>query len=88
MARERFDLVLTDLSMKGTDGLQVLEAVRKHQPDTLAIMLTGYASLDSAVEAIRRGVEASEIQVFDWGSFTFFADPDGNRWAVQQLPPR
>ena len=35
-----------------------------------------------------RGVEVSEVQTFDWGSFVFFADPDGNRWAVQQLPPR
>ena len=35
-----------------------------------------------------RGVEVSDVQTFDWGSFVFFADPDGNRWAVQQLPPR
>ena len=34
-----------------------------------------------------RGVDVSEVQTFDWGSFVFFADPDGNRWAVQQLPP-
>ena len=34
------------------------------------------------------GVEVSEVQNFPWGSFVFFADPDGNRWAVQQLPPR
>jgi predicted enzyme related to lactoylglutathione lyase len=35
-----------------------------------------------------RGVEVSEIQEFPWGSFVFFSDPDGNRWAVQQLPVR
>ena len=35
-----------------------------------------------------RGVEVSEVQHFDWGSFVFFADPDGNRWAVQQTPAR
>jgi uncharacterized glyoxalase superfamily protein PhnB len=35
-----------------------------------------------------RGVEVSDVQEFPWGSFVFFADPDGNRWAVQQLPPR
>jgi catechol 2,3-dioxygenase-like lactoylglutathione lyase family enzyme len=33
------------------------------------------------------GVEVSDVQVFPWGSFVFFADPDGNKWAVQQLPP-
>lgn len=37
---------------------------------------------------VERGVEASEVQDFPWGRFVFFADPDGNRWAVQQLPPR
>ncbi len=39
-------------------------------------------------ELVERGVEVSDIQVFDWGSFVFFADPDGNRWSVQQLPVR
>ena|ERR1044071_450570 len=42
------------------------------------------------VEAARaalaeRGVEVSEVQDFPWGRFVFFADPDGNRWAVQQI---
>ena len=39
-------------------------------------------------ELVERGVEASEVQEFPWGSFVFFQDPDGNGWAVQQLPPR
>jgi catechol 2,3-dioxygenase-like lactoylglutathione lyase family enzyme len=39
-------------------------------------------------ELIQRGVDASEVQVMPWGSFTFFADPDGNTWAVQEIPPR
>jgi catechol 2,3-dioxygenase-like lactoylglutathione lyase family enzyme len=34
------------------------------------------------------GVEASDVQVFPWGSFVFFSDPDGNGWSVQELPPR
>jgi catechol 2,3-dioxygenase-like lactoylglutathione lyase family enzyme len=34
------------------------------------------------------GVEVSEVQDFPWGRFVFFADPDGNRWSVQQLPVR
>jgi predicted enzyme related to lactoylglutathione lyase len=33
------------------------------------------------------GVEVGEVQVFPWGSFVFFDDPDGNSWSVQQLPP-
>ena len=37
-------------------------------------------------ELLERGVEVSDVQHFDWGSFVFFSDPDGNDWAVQQLP--
>ena len=35
-----------------------------------------------------RGVDVSDVQDFPWGSFVFFADPDGNTWAVQQIPPK
>jgi predicted enzyme related to lactoylglutathione lyase len=34
------------------------------------------------------GVAVSDIEHLAWGSFVYFADPDGNRWSVQQLPPR
>jgi catechol 2,3-dioxygenase-like lactoylglutathione lyase family enzyme len=37
-------------------------------------------------ELAGRGVEVSEVQDFPWGKFVFFADPDGNTWALQQLP--
>jgi predicted enzyme related to lactoylglutathione lyase len=37
-------------------------------------------------ELVERGIEVSEVQVFPWGSFVFFSDPDGNGWSVQQLP--
>jgi len=39
-------------------------------------------------ELVKRGAEVSEIQELAWGRFVFFADPDGNKWAVQQLLPR
>jgi catechol 2,3-dioxygenase-like lactoylglutathione lyase family enzyme len=39
-------------------------------------------------ELLSRGVDVSDVQVFDWGSFVFFRDPDDNQWAVQQLPAR
>jgi predicted enzyme related to lactoylglutathione lyase len=39
-------------------------------------------------ELTERGVEVGEVQEFPWGAFVFFADPDGNRWSVQQIPPR
>ena len=37
---------------------------------------------------VERGVAVSEIADMPWGSFVYFADPDGNRWAVQQIQPR
>jgi catechol 2,3-dioxygenase-like lactoylglutathione lyase family enzyme len=37
-------------------------------------------------QLVAGGVEASEVDEQPWGSFVHFADPDGNRWAVQQLP--
>jgi len=39
-------------------------------------------------ELVSRGVAVSDVQEFPWGSFVFFSDPDGNGWAVQQLPRR
>jgi catechol 2,3-dioxygenase-like lactoylglutathione lyase family enzyme len=36
-------------------------------------------------ELAGRGVEVSEVQEFPWGKFVFFADPDGNRWAIQEI---
>jgi catechol 2,3-dioxygenase-like lactoylglutathione lyase family enzyme len=39
-------------------------------------------------ELLGRGVDVGDVEVFPWGSFVFFSDPDGNRWSVQQLPER
>ncbi len=39
-------------------------------------------------ELLGRGVQASDVDVQSWGSFVTFSDPDGNSWALQELPPR
>jgi catechol 2,3-dioxygenase-like lactoylglutathione lyase family enzyme len=39
-------------------------------------------------ELVERGLEVDEVQEFPWGKFVFFSDPDGNGWAVQQIPAR
>jgi signal transduction histidine kinase len=62
-----YDLVLTDLRLEDGDGLDVLKAVREHYPETVTIMLTGYASLESAIQALRAGaydylVKPSEVE--------------------------
>lgn len=52
---EEFDLALLDLRLKGIGGMDVLEQLRCNSPGTAVIVLTGYASLDTAVEALRHG---------------------------------
>ena len=49
------DLVLTDLKMPGMDGIALLEAVKSLRPDTAVIVLTAYATIETAVEATRKG---------------------------------
>jgi catechol 2,3-dioxygenase-like lactoylglutathione lyase family enzyme len=42
--------------------------------------------VEAKAEFDRRGLEVGDIRDFPWGRFVFFSDPDGNTWAVQQLP--
>ncbi len=55
LSEERFDAVLTDIRMPGADGFAVLRAAKARAPGTEVIMLTGFASIPAAVEAIRLG---------------------------------
>jgi len=55
MRKSAFDLVITDLLMAGADGLEVLKATKLRNRDSVVIIMTGYASLDSAIQAIRGG---------------------------------
>ena len=50
-----FDVVLTDLRMEKVDGISVLEKTKSKYPDTQVIMITAYAAVDSAIEAIKKG---------------------------------
>ena len=51
-----FDLILTDLKMEGINGVEVMRQAQAMTPNTAIIMLTGYATLESAIEALRHGV--------------------------------
>jgi DNA-binding NtrC family response regulator len=53
LGQQRFDVVVTDLKMKGIDGMQVLKAVKTLYPGTPVIMITAFANLDTAIAALR-----------------------------------
>ena len=54
-AGEEYDLVLTDLMMPDVDGLEVLSEVKNRHPETQVLMMTAYATADTAIEAMKRG---------------------------------
>jgi DNA-binding NtrC family response regulator len=55
IAQCNYDIVVTDLRMPGLDGLEVLRRVREISPQTLVLLITAYASVETAVEALRNG---------------------------------
>ncbi len=55
LEKQDFDIVLTDLRMEKVDGMQILQKCRANHPDTEVILITGYATLESAVEAMKHG---------------------------------
>jgi catechol 2,3-dioxygenase-like lactoylglutathione lyase family enzyme len=58
------------------------------QPGSAQVQLVVADVRAARDELAGRGVDVGEVQELPWGSFVFFADPDGNRWAVQQHPAR
>lgn len=56
LKEKSFDVVITDLKMKGIDGLEILRTVKQLYPGTVVIMITAFANLDVAIEALRDDV--------------------------------
>jgi DNA-binding NtrC family response regulator len=57
LRKEPYDLVITDLKMKGIDGMEVLRIIKSEMPSTKVIMITAFANLNAAVEAFRGKVD-------------------------------
>jgi DNA-binding response OmpR family regulator len=55
MQRQDYDVVLTDIRMPGLTGVELLAEIKEHAPDAVVILLTGYASLETAIESLRLG---------------------------------
>jgi len=63
--------------------------ISQSQPGSVQGIQMVVSDINAArAELLERGVQVSEVQEFAWGSFVFFSDPDGNGWAVQQIPAR
>ncbi|MFO0751972.1 MAG: response regulator [Thermodesulfovibrionales bacterium] len=75
LAGERFDIVLTDLKMPDVDGIEVLRRVKKDWPEVEVIMITGYQTINTAVQAIKLGA-------FDYLEKPF--TPDGIVSAIER----
>ncbi|MCZ7541346.1 MAG: response regulator transcription factor [Anaerolineae bacterium] len=55
MQRQEYDVVLTDIRMPGLSGVELLARIKEQAPDAVVILLTGYASLETAIESLRLG---------------------------------
>jgi catechol 2,3-dioxygenase-like lactoylglutathione lyase family enzyme len=70
-------------------SIAIGEGITEAAPGSVQGMQIVVSDIDAArAELLERGVAVGAVQDFPWGKFIFFSDPDGNRWAVQAIPPR
>ncbi|MBI4387217.1 MAG: response regulator [Elusimicrobia bacterium] len=67
--RQKFDLIITDIVMPGMTGFEVIQLAQKLHPDVLCIAMTGYGSLDSAMDALRLGAYSYMVKPYDVHDF-------------------
>jgi len=65
LAKGDYDMVISDLKMPGMDGFELIERIKKHNPNTAAIMITAYATVETAVQALRHGADDYVTKPFD-----------------------
>ncbi len=86
-AAQHFDLIITDLKMPDLDGMDLVRRIRRERPGTAVIVITGYGTVPSAVEAVRLGVADYIEKPFTPGQLTEAVGkalaPDGSEGTVQ-----
>lgn len=64
LEHERIDLLLADIRMPGLSGFQLMELARQRQPDISVVLMTGYGTVDIAIEALQRGADGLILKPF------------------------
>ena len=67
-------------------SIAIGEGLTDSEPGSASLQLEVADAEAARAELAGRGLDVAQVQSFPWGTFVFFADPDGNRWAVQELP--
>jgi DNA-binding NtrC family response regulator len=83
-----YGLVVTDLSLPGADGFDVLQAAKQANPSTYVVIVTGYASLDSAVNAVRVGAYDYLTKPFSLSQLELILERIHDRMALQETTRR
>jgi two-component system, NtrC family, response regulator AlgB len=71
--REKFDLAFVDLKMAPIDGMELLAEIKKYSPETTVIIVTAHGSIDTAIEAVKRGAYHYLQKPFDFKELQLFA---------------
>jgi two-component system, NtrC family, response regulator AtoC len=79
----RYSLIVSDLQLPGVDGLGVLKAARAANPSAVVIIVTGYASMDSAVQAVRLGAYDYLTKPFSLGQIEVIVQRVSERQALE-----
>jgi DNA-binding NtrC family response regulator len=80
----RYGLVLTDINMPGADGFEVLRAARAVNASAYVVIITGYASLDSAIQAVRHGAHDYITKPFSLGQIDVILSKINDRIALER----
>ncbi len=73
LRQEKFDLAFVDLKMAPIDGIELMEEIQKHSPDTSVVIITAHGSIDSAIDAMKKGAYHYLQKPFDFKELQLFA---------------